>query len=85
MKAYHLTFYSKNKKSLKNAFYLINSRTTKIKKYFQKKAKRSVITILKSPHVNKTAQEQFESHIFSRQLTNYNSVNHKILFFFKKY
>lgn len=35
-------------------------------KPFPKKKKRKVITVLKSPHVNKTAQEQFEYRFFSK-------------------
>ena len=35
-------------------------------KPFPKHKKRKFITILKSPHVNKTAQEQFEYRFFSK-------------------
>ena len=35
-------------------------------KPFSKREKRKFITILKSPHVNKTAQEQFEYRFFSK-------------------
>ena len=36
-------------------------------KYFSKKKKRKFITILNSPHVNKTAQEQFEVRTYNKQ------------------
>ena len=42
------------------------------------------MTVLKSPHVNKTAQEQFESFVFSRQLTIYLTEKPKYLFYLKK-
>ena len=36
-------------------------------KYFSKQRKKKVITILKSPHVNKTAQEQFEFRFYTKE------------------
>jgi len=36
-------------------------------KHFSKRNKRKFITILKSPHVNKTAQEQFEFRQYSKE------------------
>nr|QXV92914.1 ribosomal protein S10 [Nitzschia anatoliensis] len=36
-------------------------------KHFSKQKKRKVITILKSPHVNKTAQEQFEFRFYTKE------------------
>ena len=85
MKAYHITFSSKNKNSLNNAFlFLLNDfKKSGLKKHFKKKTKRRIITILKSPHVNKKAQEQFESHMFSRQLSSYSFNKFKNLFFLK--
>ena len=38
-------------------------------KPFPKSKKRKFVTVLKSPHVNKTAQEQFEYCLFRKQLT----------------
>jgi ribosomal protein S10 len=35
-------------------------------KPFPKSKKRKFVTVLKSPHVNKTAQEQFEYRFFSK-------------------
>lgn len=48
--------------------FLLNLETSPtILKYFSKQKKRKFITILKSPHVNKTAQEQFEFRFYSRE------------------
>jgi hypothetical protein len=40
-------------------------------KSFSKHGKRKVITVLKSPHVNKTAQEQFEYRFYSKKFLIY--------------
>lgn len=40
-------------------------------KSFSKHGKRKVITVLKSPHVNKTAQEQFEYRLYSKDFLIY--------------
>jgi hypothetical protein len=54
--------------------YKIKKRKCFIKKkngffnYFKQKQKQKVFTTLKSPHVNKTAQEQIEFRLFSRQI-----------------
>jgi ribosomal protein S10 len=66
---------SKNKNSLK-LFFKASQRIFRIKKlkcykktvFFQKKRAKKLFTILKSPHVNKTAQEQFQFNLFSRNL-----------------
>ena len=42
-------------------------------------------TILKSPHVNKTAQEQFEFRLYSRQLIILSPQIFKVLVFFKRF
>ena len=88
MKFYHITITSKNKKSINDflVFFFNNLKLnyTVIKKYFQKKKKKKILTMLKSPHVNKTAQEQFESRLFSKQLTIYSPKNFQAVIFFKK-
>ena len=88
MKSYHLTFLSKNKNSLNSAFLFFLKTSTLnfnvVKKYFQKKTDKHFLTILKSPHVNKKAQEQFEIRIFSKQLSIYSPKKLKYLFFLKK-
>nr|QDA21752.1 ribosomal protein S10 [Proschkinia sp. SZCZR1824] len=85
MKSYYLIFSSKNEVSLSNAisFFLTNTCDLKVYKFFPKKVRKKVMTILKSPHVNKTAQEQFDIRLFSKGLSSYNSKNSKFLFFFK--
>jgi hypothetical protein len=40
-------------------------------KSFSKHGRRKVITVLKSPHVNKTAQEQFEYRFYSKNFVIY--------------
>lgn len=88
MKFYHLTFLSKNKNSLQRnfLFFMITSNLNfaVVKKYFQKKTKKQFITILKSPHVNKSAQEQFVSHKFSKQLTIFSSKNFQYTYLLKQ-
>lgn len=88
MKFYHLTFLSKNKNSLHRNFLFFmttsNLNFNVIKKYFQKKTKKRFITILKSPHVNKSAQEQFVSHKFAKQLTIFSSKNFQYAYLLKQ-
>lgn len=89
MKHYQLTIISKNKKSAENCFLFFQNNTSElnlniIQKYFQKKRKKNILTILKSPHVNKSAQEQFESKLFSKQLSIYSPKNFQFLLFLKK-
>ena len=63
MKQYCLKIQSKNEKSLKNFlcffFKHLKTRFSIIQKSSANQTNRRVITFLKSPHVNKTAQEQF--------------------------
>ena len=89
MKTLNLLISSKNKKSLDNFLKIFNEKfsiidSTFIKKNYQKKLKKTVITILKSPHVNKTAQEQFEIRYLSRQIQIYTLRIFKFLIFLKK-
>jgi ribosomal protein S10 len=71
MQIFNVILKSKNRKSLENFYQFFNRNTFQnfksIKIFFQKKSKKKVITLLKSPHVNKSAQEQFELKIFSMQ------------------
>ena len=87
MQSYQITILSKNEKSLKNYLKILYKNigyyklTTKLS---NKQKKKFFVTILKSPHVNKKAQEQFGYNIFSKQLfiSFYNS--YKFIFFIKK-
>ena len=88
MKQYSLKISSKNEKSLKNFLYFFfNHLKTKfniIKKLTIANNNKKVITLLKSPHVNKTAQEQFEMRIFTRQIQTKSFYSEKNLIFLKK-
>lgn len=66
---------SKNKNSLQNFLKIFNRFCKKKKfkanyliKYYSKQRQINIFTILKSPHVNKKAQEQFEYRLFSKQI-----------------
>ena len=88
MKTFNVTITSKNKNSISDFLLFFNENKlcnlNVIKKYFQKKMGRGKLTILKSPHVNKKAQEQFESRLFKKQLTIQTTKNLKYLIFLKK-
>ena len=67
---YSIILYSKNKESLKN-FFKFQKRSLEIQQfqipfcYKKNKKTKQKISVLKSPHVNKTAQEQFELKTYS--------------------
>lgn len=87
MQYYQITIASKNEKSLNDYLKILYKNikfynlTTKL---FNKKKKKFFVTILKSPHVNKKAQEQFGYDIFSKQLLISSPNNYQLVFFFKK-
>lgn len=89
MKTLNIIVSSKTKNSLNHFFSFLHKNSlilsfNIINKKFQKKMKKTVITILKSPHVNKTAQEQFEIRYISKQI-QIRAINlFKFLIFFKK-
>ena len=66
---FHLKVSSKDKKVLENFGQLLVklNTTSNSLKFFSKRNVRKFITILKSPHVNKTAQEQFEFRFYTRE------------------
>jgi len=85
---FNVTIRSKNKVSINHFFwffkkYLIFS-SNSINKYYQKKISIKRITLLKSPHVNKKAQEQFETIIFKKHFKILIKKNSKLLLFLKK-
>lgn len=85
MKTFNLIITSKNKNSINNFIALFNkNKFDIIQKYSQKKNKKKRLTILKSPHVNKKAQEQFENKILKKQLTIQITKSYKYLIFLKK-
>ena len=88
MKTFNVTITSRNKNSIYNFFLFFNKTTlcnlsAKIK-YFQKNLKKKRLTVLKSPHVNKKAQEQFEYRLFKKQFAIEVTKNFKYLVFLKK-
>lgn len=54
-------------------------------KYYPLLKKRTLFSLLKSPHVNKTAQEQFEFKYSHRKIVIFSNNFLKILIIFKKY
>ena len=83
---FYISASSKDKKVLeKFSFFLSNiEKSTLILKYFSKQKKRKFVTILKSPHVNKTAQEQFEFRYYKKQFLINSLRPLTFLFFLKK-
>ena len=86
-----IDIYSKNKHSLQlfcECFLAKNLaekfRFNTIKVSAAKKIKIKKFTILKSPHVNKTAQEQFEHRVYKRQVRCFVPQFPLFMMFFKK-
>ena len=86
-----IDIHSKNYKSLKNFLAIFNDenitknlKITIIKNKTKKPLKKKVITVLKSPHVNKTAQEKFEYRIYRERLKCFVPQVLLLLFFIKK-
>jgi ribosomal protein S10 len=88
MRSFNLLLTTKNKDSLKNFLHFFNTNIDKnfnvVKKNISKKKRKVVITLLKSPHVNKTAQEQFEIKFISEHLKISTTQLYKCIIFFKK-
>lgn len=88
MTLYNITLISNNKKSLNKFFYLFidNIKLTNfriINKIIKKNLKKKRVTILKSPHVNKKAQEQFELNYFKYQFNIYLPKDFKLVLLLK--
>jgi ribosomal protein S10 len=88
MRQYYLKISSKNEKSLKKFltffFKHLKTKFNIIQKSVIAHNHKKIITLLKSPHVNKTAQEHFESRIFSKQILLKSYSIDKNLIFLKK-
>jgi ribosomal protein S10 len=88
MKTFNLIVTSKNKNSIKNFCNFFHEITYTyfriLRKTFKKQTKKKFITILTSPHVNKTAQEQFELKTFSTQIKLETGQPFKFLMLLKK-
>lgn len=90
MKSYLIKTDSKNKNSIAKFYWTvfnrknININSLTIKKKFKNKNSKNFVSVLKSPHVNKKAQEQLEIRNFSKQfiISTTNSV--KFIYFIKK-
>ncbi len=70
-----INLYSKNLNSINKFLNFFGNKTIKKKlkinfftSRYQKPVKKKILTILKSPHVNKKAQEQFEYRIYKKKL-----------------
>jgi len=86
---YDLILYSKTQNSLNYflEFIQYNNKSKNfhvLKNLSKKKKTRKKISVLKSPHVNKTAQEQFEYVYYSLKISLYTWEIKKYLIFLKK-
>ena len=89
MKTLNIKIESKNQISIKKFLRFFketsnNSNFKVIQKFFYKKEKKTFVSILKSPHVNKSAQEQFEIRTSSRQIKIQTTQPFKFLIMLKK-
>lgn len=83
---FSLRISSKNKNSLKKFLLFVSKIKNPIMitcNYPQPK-KKSVITVLKSPHINKTAQDQFEFKIYSKNIIVWSPQPKLLIIFLKK-
>lgn len=87
----NISIRSKNYNSLKSFLRIFKTLTkteelklNQILKVFQQKRFKKVFTILRSPHVNKSAQEQFEYNLFVRHVNIKSYQILKILIILKK-
>lgn len=83
----HYFFSSKNCKSFKKFVICLKYLLTKIKvkkKFHNTKVKQSFFSILKSPHVNKKAQDQFGHKRYVSNVTLYANNPKKLLIIIKK-
>lgn len=87
---YTISVSSKNKASLKNFFNFFNKELSSIVSCSmilsqrQKKTSRKIVSVLKSPHVNKTAQVHFSFNRFSKQILVFSHKPNKFFLFMKK-
>lgn len=88
MSKYVLLLYSKNKSSLINFLNFVKNNFSKnisiFRKLIRKKKIKESISVLKSPHVNKTAQEHFKYIYFSMSLSLHTVEIKKNLFVLKR-
>lgn len=91
MKPYFVTISSKNKNSILKFLSIISEKIgfkvgsgIFFRSNLKGQKKKKIFTILKSPHVNKKAQEQFEIRIFSQQLILYGTYSARFVYFLKR-
>lgn len=89
MTKYKIVLYSKNKESLDSflKFFKYSLKIQKVQeplKYIKRRKKKKKISVLTSPHVNKTAQEQFEYIVYTMKLSFYSYRTKKCLILLKK-
>ena len=88
MRQYYLKIRSKNEKSLKSflSFFFKHFRTkfNIIQKSLTSHNNKKIITLLKSPHVNKTAQDHYELRIFFKKIQINSCFLNKNFIFLKK-
>nr|YP_010516727.1 ribosomal protein S10 [Haslea karadagensis]UXN44270.1 ribosomal protein S10 [Haslea karadagensis] len=81
---------SKNKDSLKNFFNFYNKKLNPVNNHSlvlsqnQKKTSRNIVSVLKSPHVNKTAQVHYSASKFTKQILIFSYKSFLFFLFFKK-
>ena len=88
MKTFNVTITSRNKNSIYNFFLFFNRTSLCVLNariiYCQRSLKKKRLTVLKSPHVNKKAQEQFEFRLFKKQFSIEVTKIFKYLVFLKR-
>ena len=89
MSKINITIFSKNKKTLQNFLIFLKQKLPILKlntitKYNTKKNQHKKITILKSTHINKTAQERYEYKTYVLNVKTNTFKPFKYLLFFKK-
>ena len=88
MKQYCLKIQSKNEKSLRKFLYFffkhLKTKFNIIQKSNTSQTNKKIITFLKSPHVNKTAQTHFETRTFTGKILIKGFYLEKSLIFLKK-
>jgi len=88
MNIYILKLSSKNLDSLQKTARWFKQKLTQSNYFFENQPKnknrKKILTLLKSPHVNKTAQEQFEIRTFSRVFLIRSTKSSNFIYLFKK-
>ena len=84
MSKYTLLLYSKHKKTINDFLNFLKNNTTQNFQLQTKKLKITRLSVLKSPHINKKAQEQFQYIYFCISLSFVTYKIKKKLFFLKK-